>query len=144
MARKTSYPTMYDDSWINDLADIITKPRVSATMFIDRKLSNDDNTAITYSFSIPNENAVEEVSMMYEDTRQGLAIHLALQQLANEQAIDEESTIVMYACSRPVKQFIDELNEANKPGTRTMTRRTAEIISRRGIKFEYKYNGGKK
>ena len=142
MARKTSISNAHDDSWINDLADIITKPRITASMFIDRKLSDDNNTAITYSFSIPGENAVEEVSMMYEDTRPGLAIHLALQQLANEPAIDEESTIVMYACSRPVKQFIDELNESNKPGTRTMTRRTAEIISRRGIKF--KYNGGKK
>ena len=142
MARKTSISNAYDDSWINDLADVITKPSVTASMFIDRKLSDDNNTAVTYSFSIPNENAVEEVSMLYEDTRLGLAIHLALQQLANEPAISEESTIVMYACSRPVKQFIDELNEANKPGTRTMTRRTAEIISRRGIKFEY--NGGKK
>ena len=140
MARKTSMSNAYDDSWINDLADIITKPRITASMFIDRKLSDDNNTAITYSFSIPGENAVEEVSMMYEDTRPGLAIHLALQQLANEPAISEESTIVFYACSRAVKHFVDELQEPHLHGI--MAKRSAEIISRRGIKF--KYDGGKK
>lgn len=114
--------------------------RVTATMFIDRKLSDDDNTAITYSFSIPNENAVEEVSMMYEGTRPGLAIHLALQQLANEAAIDEESVIVFHACSAAVKHFVDELREPQLHGI--MTQRTAELISLRGIKFEY--NGGRK
>lgn len=120
MARHTSFDKKgrYDDSWLANVADIITKERVTGTLYIERKNSTQNDTAIRFSYA--NKTEVIEVEMLYEGTKTALAVNLAIEQMAEE--IAPGKVLVIYATN--AKRFIEEIIDRSG----NMSRRTAERL----------------
>lgn len=118
MPRKTSSDIKHSDDWLKDVADVITKERVTATLFIERKKSTENATYITFTYA--NKCEVIEVGTLYEGTRAPLAVNLAIEQMAEE--IAPGKVLVIYATN--AKRFIQDI--IDRKGN--MSRRTAERL----------------
>lgn len=118
MPRKTSSDIKHSDEWLKDVADVITKERITSTLFVERKKSTENATYITFTYA--NKHEVIEVGTLYEGTRAPLAVNLAIEQMAKEVAPGKVLTI--YATN--AKRYIEEIIE--KKGN--MSRRTAERL----------------
>lgn len=121
MPRKTSFDKKgrYDDRWISELADVITKERITATLFIERGKSTENDTYILFTYA--NKTEVIEVGTLYEGTRAPLAVNLAIEQMAEEIA-PPGKVLVVYATN--AKRFIEDI--IDRKGN--MSRRTAERL----------------
>ena len=118
MPRKTSSDIKHSDDWLKDVADVITKERVTATLFIERKKSTESDTYITFTYA--NKHEVIEVGTLYEGIRAPLAVNLAIEQMADE--IAPGKVLVIYATN--AKRFIEDI--IDRKGN--MSRRTAERL----------------
>lgn len=118
MPRKTSFDIKHSDEWLKDVADVITKEKITATLFIERGKSTENDTYITFTYA--NKTEIIEVGTLYEGTRAPLAVNLAIEQMAKEVAPGKVLTI--YATN--AKRYIEEIIE--KKGN--MSRRTAERL----------------
>lgn len=119
MPRKTSFDIKHSDDWLKDVADVITKERVTATLFIERKKSTENDTYITFTYA--NKTEVIEVGTLYEGTRAPLAVNLAIEQMAEEIA-PPGKVLVIYSTN--AKRFIEDIIERKG----NMSRRTAERL----------------
>lgn len=123
MARKAgSIRETHDDSWLANLADIITKPKVQATINVTKR--TDAGTTISYSFA--NEN----VTKFYENKRPPIAANLALEEIAD--MMREDVTVVF--SNTNVANFIREVISADR--TKKMSYRTYQAFNRKGISIE--------
>lgn len=123
MARKVgSIRRTHDDSWLENLADIITKPKVQATINIVSK--SEKGTTISYSFNS------EKVTKCYGGKRPPMATNMALEEIANK--LSEDDSVVF--SNTNVENFIREVINANQ--SKRMSLRTLEAFKRKGISIE--------
>lgn len=118
MPRKTSFDIKHSDEWLKDVADVISKERITATLFIERNKSTDSDTYITFTYA--NKTEVIEVGALYEETRAPLAVNLVIEQMAEE--IAPGKVLVIYATN--AKRFIQDIIDPKG----NMSRRTAERL----------------
>lgn len=118
MPRKTSFDIKHSDEWLKDVADVITKEKITATLFIERGKSTENDTYITFTYA--NKCEVIEVGTLFEGTRTALAVNLAIEQMAEE--IAPGKVLVIYATN--AKRFIEDI--IDRKGN--MSRRTAERL----------------
>ncbi|MGX9136162.1 hypothetical protein ACWV26_17740 [Rummeliibacillus sp. JY-2-4R] len=118
MGRKTSTDIKHSDDWIKNVADVITKERITATLFIERDRSTENDTYITFTYA--NKREVIEVGTLYEGTRAPLAVNLAIEQIAEE--IAPGKVLVIYATN--AKRIIEDIIDRGG----NMSRRTSERL----------------